>query len=260
MRKDLKVRTTRFNIVIPTIKGREDVLRRAVNSVKDQRYKNWRLYIVHDNYGNVTYDLTKRNNITEIFCERKFGAGGARNLAIDLIPKVSDEYTLFLDDDDYISNIFVLKELNEFISSFKNKPDMIRLGYVKHYQTGAEKRKLISPEESDLEIAVKSPKVGVSCKAIKSSKLVKFPEDVKHQDMVHHIDQCDACDTCAVWNRVFFTYSIYDRPDKNPNSPECQKALRELPDILDNLKLRRTESREAANIWKERIKRWYGNA
>lgn len=249
-----------FNIIIPTIPGREELLKRAVGSVECQRSNRWKLWVVHDNCDKEVKTVTQSWNRTDIFTNGHYGAGGCRNLAIDFLARVQDAYTLFLDDDDYIGNPFVLKDLENFIVENKY-PDMVRVGYFKHYPSGNEKLKKIRPVEADLNVAVDSPIVGVSTKCIRNDKLVKFPEDVKHQDMVQHIAQCDICNTCAVWDKAFFVYSIYARPDKDPKSPECQKALRELPDILDDLKLtlRRESSRNAADKWKRIIKGWYGN-
>lgn len=89
-----------ISIVLPTYK-RPAQLKRAVDSVLRQTYKDWRLYIVGDNCP----FLTKLNldqldpRITVINLAQNHGAGGAvpRNTA--LISHVMTRWCSFLDDD-----------------------------------------------------------------------------------------------------------------------------------------------------------------
>ena len=247
-----------FNIIIPTC-GRPE-LERAVESVKRQTFKNWRLIVVHDGEANANCAVEdKYYHRIDCYIPEKRGAGGARNVGLRMVPKVSDEYTLFLDDDDEIANENVLEELYTFIMD-AGCPDLVRLGYLKHYtSSGAYKLKLIDEKEKDIRVATKSSKVGPPTKCIKNCFVTYFPEGVKHQDVVQHILQCDNVSRCAVWDKPYFIYHIYDRPDKAKDSPESQKAKREIPKLLREIfdLVSRKESKEAALEWARRIEQMY---
>lgn len=254
---------TFFNIVIPTC-GRPDELHRAIESVKKQTYKNWNIYVAFDDGIQVKtvldeivdYDL-EDCRIAYIYLKGKRGAGGARNAAIKHIAKDDESYILFLDDDDELADENTLQNLHTFILD-KGNPDMVRLGYIKHFVvSGARKLKLIAKSEEDILEATNSTRVGPPTKAVKSSLICPFLEGVKHQDVVHHICQCDVCTTCAVYPDAYFIYNVYDRPDKLPDSPESKKALEIIPKTLRTLEFTRRESKKAALKWAAKIEKMY---
>lgn len=253
-----------FNIIIPTCE-RPDELHRAIESVKKQTFKKWTLIVCHDDSIKVKTVLPEivdfdidDSRVIHVYLKGKHGAGGARNAGIRMMPRDKGCYTLFLDDDDELTDENVLMNIAKFIED-KHNPDMIRMGYIKHFlNSGLKKLRLIGQEEADAFIAVKSKVVSPSSKAVKSELVRPFLENVKHQDVVQHIEQCDNCSSCAVYPGAFFIYNLYDRPDKNKESPECKKALELIPSVLRQLELNRKESKDAAEMWAIKIERMYG--
>lgn len=89
------------SVYIPT-KNRLDLLKRAIQSVKDQTYKNIEIIVVDDGSIDGTRDyLTQEmvsGNLKAIFHEQNLGACVARNSAIKC---AQGEFITGLDDDDY---------------------------------------------------------------------------------------------------------------------------------------------------------------
>lgn len=85
----------KVNIIIPT-KDRLKLLERAVDSVINQTYKNWELFIINDSKNELNFkNSDSRISVLPNF--NKSGANGARNTGIE---KSRGYYIAFLDDDD----------------------------------------------------------------------------------------------------------------------------------------------------------------
>lgn len=261
-----------FTIIIPTVNGREEMLQRATDSIYYQTFTNWCVKIVHDNSGKEDVqriNMSGHSEIIEYWVPEKLGAGGARNIALItdncLEYKCDDRYILFLDDDDELANDTVLEELHDFIEK-NNRPDLIRLGYVKHFtDSGVKKIKLINEAESDLNTAMLSTRIGPPTKCIKadSRRNPLFVEGVKHQDIPHHILTCLYCKSCAVFDKPYFIYNIYDRPDKAIDSEESKKAAVLIPKYLKKLEhesIATPTLKKACDIWIKKLERLYGHS
>ena len=83
------------SIIIPT-QNRPGLISQAINSVLDQTYKNWELFIVNDSTEEI---LLNQSDPRIHLVENQLlpGANGARNTGINLS---SGNYIAFLDDDD----------------------------------------------------------------------------------------------------------------------------------------------------------------
>ena len=86
---------TEVSIIIPT-KNRQNLLYKSINSVINQSYENWELFIVNDSKEKIIINqLDPRIHLVEN--QLLSGANGARNTGINLS---SGKYIAFLDDDD----------------------------------------------------------------------------------------------------------------------------------------------------------------
>jgi teichuronic acid biosynthesis glycosyltransferase TuaG len=92
------------SIIIPYFKS-EKYIEQAINSVLEQKYKNWELIIVDDEISNSSKNILKKikkinvKNKIQIVCNRKnYGAAISRNRAISIS---KGKYIAFLDSDDF---------------------------------------------------------------------------------------------------------------------------------------------------------------
>ena len=259
----------KFNIIIPTItnENRPNSLQKAIQSILNQTYDNYNIIVVHDGPNDAkklawSVNHIFGNHVYEKFLPDHVCAGGARNAAIDFVikNKTDDhEYTMFLDDDDVLYNKDVLYFLDKYIRA-NDYPEIIRGGYLKRFvESGIEKRRSLHASENVIENAIMSNVVSTSCKVVRNDKLVKFPERVKHQDVVHHIAQLDNCTDYRLYNGLIFTYNLYDRPDKDKHSLESQKAKNIVPTLLYDLskRCRYEASSIACKEWARKITRLY---
>lgn len=107
-----------ISVYIPTY-NRLELLKRAVQSVQNQTYKNFEIIIVDDNSSDGTQDflvgLAKVDSrIRYFFKDRNSGACVSRNIAINL---AQGELITGLDDDDY----FLPHRLEFFLDYWVNK-------------------------------------------------------------------------------------------------------------------------------------------
>lgn len=91
-----------FSVVLPTY-NRSTLLKKAIFSVVNQKFKDWELIIIDDGSTDDTYKiitplLEKHKNISYLWQENQ-GKGGVRNAGISI---AQGTYITFLDDDDYL--------------------------------------------------------------------------------------------------------------------------------------------------------------
>ena len=109
--------------IIITTYGREyDIIKRSINSVINQTYKNIELIIVNDNGNNIQFNKDIENNIKKLkkIIEIKYiknkentGAQHSRNEGIS---NASGELIAFLDDDDEWLPLKIEKQVEQFCS------------------------------------------------------------------------------------------------------------------------------------------------
>ena len=115
-----------FSIVIPTY-NRAELLRRCLNSVEAQTYKNWEAIVV-DNYSeDNTEEVVQSFNDSRIIYVKNHNYGViavSRNKAIDM---ANGDWIAFLDSDDY----WLPKKL-EVIMSYTRDYDLVYHGSIKN--------------------------------------------------------------------------------------------------------------------------------
>lgn len=122
-KKDIK-----FSIIVPNYNNAEWI-DKTIESVINQTYNNWELYIIDDMSTDNSIEVINKysdTRITLIKNEIKLYNGGSRNVGILRAKKSNpDGYLLFIDSDDWLSNNKVLENLNNFIDD----EDLITLQY-----------------------------------------------------------------------------------------------------------------------------------
>ena len=126
----------KFSIIIP-VYNVEKYLKKCLDSVFNQTYKDYEVIVVNDGTKDNSMDIVKDYDV-KVINQKNQGLSAARNAGVK---KATGEYLIFLDSDDYWEK-GLLKELSK---SLKNNPDLIRFQINEVYEDG----KTISyPEES----------------------------------------------------------------------------------------------------------------
>lgn len=117
----------RFTVAISAY-NIENYVKRAIDSVLNQKFKNYELLVIDDCSTDSTVEVIKQvvgQNAKILQTKKNSGtAAASRNIAIE---NAQGEYLLFLDGDDELYSNETLKEIDEHIK--ENKYDIIYFGY-----------------------------------------------------------------------------------------------------------------------------------
>jgi|694.fasta_scaffold31232_3 glycosyltransferase involved in cell wall biosynthesis len=147
----------KFNILIRTKAGREDLLKNCLASIEKQTYKNYNIIIGSEYKKEGTVLLKQNLNLGEYFYNDYC------NTLKDLI---TDGYFFFLDDDDILINKYALERIAKHL-----KGD----GLICQMQRGENKLK---PNDLQIESKqIESGKIGMPCLVLhsKHKNLVDIP-------------------------------------------------------------------------------------
>ena len=130
----------KISIIIP-VYNVEKYLRKCLDSVVNQTYKNLEIVIVQDfstdNSLKIINEYDKKYKNIKVFEGKKIGVGAARNVGLD---NCTGKYVIFLDSDDYMESTTIEKLYNSII---KNNSDMAICGF---YREDEDTHKIYSKE------------------------------------------------------------------------------------------------------------------
>ena len=116
----------KISVIMPVYNVAE-FLPKAINSVLDQSFKDFELFLVDDgstdNSGRICDDFSKKNLRIKVLHQKNSGAHNARNNALNI---ATGEYVCFFDSDDYIDRN-MLEDLYNL--AIKYKSDLIISGF-----------------------------------------------------------------------------------------------------------------------------------
>lgn len=114
----------KVSIIVP-IYNAEKWLKRCIDSLVNQTYKNLEIILINDGSKDKSKEIIKSYNDSRIiFIDKEnSGVGSTRNLGID---KSSGDYLMFVDSDDYIEPNCVKKLVNKAV---KDKCDLVICNY-----------------------------------------------------------------------------------------------------------------------------------
>ena len=114
----------KFSIIIPTYNS-ESEIERALQSIRNQTFKNYEIIVIDDCSTDNTYEVLKKyNDIKLIKNTTNLKAGGARNRGLEV---ALGEYIIFLDADDYLAEKDTLQKINDVIGN--ERTDIVYLGF-----------------------------------------------------------------------------------------------------------------------------------
>jgi len=175
----------KFSIIVPNYNN-GDWINKTIESVLNQTYKNWEMYIIDDMSTDNSIEVIKRYNddrITLIENPIKLYNGGSRNVGI-LKAKESnyDGYLLFIDSDDWLANDKVLEILNSFIEN----EDLITLDYQYYMDNKIKNAGKHSYKNKDELFMTIGAMCAVWCKCFKVSIAPLFEFNTLMEDRNYH--------------------------------------------------------------------------
>lgn len=117
----------KFSIIIP-VYNVEKYLKKCLDSVFNQTYKDYEVIVVNDGTKDNSMDIVKDYNV-KVINQKNQGLSAARNAGVKV---ATGDYLIFLDSDDYWEKN-LLKELSKFL---KNNPDLVRFQINEVYEDG----------------------------------------------------------------------------------------------------------------------------
>lgn len=184
-------KSCRFTVAISAY-NIQDYVERAIDSVIDQKFKDYELIVVDDCSTDNTYNILKSyskiDNVKILKTKKNSGtAAGARNVAIE---NSCGEYMIFLDGDDSLYDENTLGNIDKLIG---NKDyDIVYLGYESVSKDGASSNRLSNSENSTKEARLlcdTSFSVSSKCWSLKFIKdnNIKFKEGMYYEDELYSI-------------------------------------------------------------------------
>ena len=191
-------------------------IKKSIDSVLNQKFKNFEIIIVHDDPRNKDFDylleLKKNNNKIRLIKNKKnLGAGFSRNKGIKL---AKSKYIAFLDSDDFWPENKLEVQIHEMLN---NKYDFSYTD-IKYFVNNNFKntKKTDLPKIYDFDKFIKKSTMSTSSILIKRSivKQIDFKE-VKHED---YLFKCELLKSGNISFKVFNTFVYYRITSNNRSS------------------------------------------
>lgn len=122
----------KFSIIVP-VYNVEKYLRKCLDSIKKQTFKDYEVIIVNDGTKDNSMEIAKEYPY-KIVNQKNQGLSVARNTGVK---QATGEYLIFIDSDDYIEKD-LLKKIN---NSLKNNPDVVRYQIKEVYENEINEQK-----------------------------------------------------------------------------------------------------------------------
>ena len=114
-----------FSIIVPTHNA-ETYIRRLLDSIASQEYKNYELIVICDDCTDNTVQIARNYGAyTERVVFKRDGLARDRG-----IERATGDWILFADDDDWFMHEYVLSQLAEHIRNDPSGADVVAFGYI----------------------------------------------------------------------------------------------------------------------------------
>lgn len=186
----------KISVIIP-VYNVEKYLKRCLDSVINQAYKNLEIILVDDGSSDGSSDIcdkyAKKDNRITVFHKENAGVSSARNIGLE---NCSGDYISFIDADDWIEKGFY-----EYVNSNLNDNDLLIFDYYIAFEDTRVRKHLLkqsyyfSKEEAMLELAIGRLQSYPVNKIYKKKLFnnLKFPNNRNYEDQaIMHllIDKC----------------------------------------------------------------------
>ena len=216
----------KFSIVIPNYnKGKyvEECMESIFNQTIDK--SKFEVIVVDTGSTDNSLEIIKKFPVKLIQTEKK-SAGAARNIGIE---NATGTYIVFIDSDDYLTNLDVLEKLDKMVED----QDIISLSFTK--DNFGEESFIQEPEDSMAEKIEKTKLLGCPTKCFKRELIgsTRFTENAKYEDVAFTIECLCKCKTYDYFKKSFFTYRKVE--NSNTTTEVSEKIMVDLIQEISKL-------------------------
>lgn len=198
----------KFSIIVP-VYNVEKYLRRCVDSILNQTYKDFECILVDDgstdNSGKICDEYVKLDSCVKVIHQSNKGVSAARNVGLDI---ASGEYICFCDSDDTVSRDLLMSLNNEISLSH---PDVIIYGFTEVFNNykceHIYKKGTLLNEIQDNLLTDEWMNVAWN-KCVKKSLLheKRFPEGVVYEDRFFIPEIMLSINSCIIIDKSLYNY------------------------------------------------------
>lgn len=220
----------KFSVIVPNYNN-ANWINKTIESVINQTYQDWEMYIIDDMSTDNSIDVIKKykdKRITLIENKIKLYNGGSRNVGI-LKAKESNYngYLIFIDSDDWLANDNVLSNLNGFIED----EDLITLDYQYYMSNEIKKAGKHSYRNKDELFMTIGSMCAVWCKCFKVSVAPLFEFNTLMEDRNYHYRLVNRIKSYSNYGQVTHTWNKMNT--KSITSEKYQKYNGELQSPIE---------------------------
>jgi len=158
---------SKVSVILPNYNSSKTI-RKTINSIQNQTYKNWEIIIVDDNSDKLTKNLLSKyknkKKIKVYFLPKNKGTAYCRNLAIK---KSKSDYLAFIDSDDLWKN----NKLKVQINFMKKNNYFFTYTYYKTFKLNNPiKKNIVVPNKFNFKSFTKNTSIATSTMVVKREK------------------------------------------------------------------------------------------
>ena len=204
--------TPLIDIIIPNY-NKAKYLKECLDSVINQTYKNWKIYLIddfsNDDSRRILNDYRSYDNIKLIFTDKNYGPHHCRNLGIE---QSNSDYVAFLDSDDFWPKEKLNLQIKDML---KNDLDFTYTD-ISYFKDSTVKKKIELHNFYDLSNFILSSTMSTSSILLKREIISKIKfKDVMHED---YLFKCDILRENINAIKIKNTFVFYRMTKQNRSS------------------------------------------
>jgi len=205
----IKKNKDEVSIILPVYNSKL-FIKRTLKSVKNQSYKNWKLFIIDDyssdNTSSILKNFKKKNKKKVFLYANKINKGQSfsRNLAI---LKSRSKYIAFLDSDDFWHKNKLKKQI-DFM-----KKEKIKFSYTNYIVLAKKNKKIILKKKTDYKTFLTNSSITTSSIVLDRSviKNIKFPNKIRICEDYYFKSKILMKNTAYNINKFLLSYRIRNK-------------------------------------------------
>ena len=211
--------TPLIDIIIPNY-NKAKYLKECLESVINQTYKNWKIYLIddfsNDDSRRILNDFRSYDNIKLIFTDKNYGPHHCRNLGIE---QSNSDYVAFLDSDDFWPKEKLNLQIKDMI---KNDLDFTFTD-ISYFKDSTIKKKIELPNFYDFNNFILSSSMSTSSILLKREIISKIEfKDVMHED---YLFKCDILRENINAIKIKDTFVFYRMTKQNRSSNKFNNLI-----------------------------------